>query len=294
MSTLSRGNASRKPRFYRKAESAAESIVAAFESGDVPKALAPVFINRRDNVPCRAWSWGNQLLAALAGTSDARGYRQWQTVGRHVTKGAKAFPILCPCVGKRTEKDTETGEEQERSYVYGFTSAPVFRLEDTDGEPLPPPDPKVMAWLESLPVVDVARAWGLTVDAFNGEKASYLGYYRHGQGIALGVENLSTWAHELIHAADDRTGTLTKAHGQQPDNEVVAELGGAILLEILGYDTESDRGGCWEYIQRYASKTKRDTLAVCQSLLKRTCECVALVLDTAEELAGKGVCDAVV
>lgn len=28
------------------------------------------------------------------------------------------------------------------------------------------------------------------------------GWYRHKQAIALGVQNLATWAHELVHAAD--------------------------------------------------------------------------------------------
>ena len=76
----------------------------------------------------------------------------------------------------------------------------------------------------------MAKQWGLSVDAFNGQTASYLGYYRHGQAIALGVENWATWSHELVHAADYRAGTITKAPGQQPDNEIVAELGGAVLL----------------------------------------------------------------
>ena len=54
-------------KFYGKAEAAARTIVEAFQSGDLPKALAPIFVKRRDNVPCRQWSWSNQLLTALAG-----------------------------------------------------------------------------------------------------------------------------------------------------------------------------------------------------------------------------------
>ena len=42
-------------------------------------------------------------------------------------------------------------QERRRLQSTGFTSAPVFRLGDTEGDPLPPPDPKVMTWLESLP-----------------------------------------------------------------------------------------------------------------------------------------------
>ncbi len=268
-------------KYYRKAETAAGRILDAFQTGDLPKALAPIFINRKDNVPCRAWSWSNQLLAALTGTSDARGYRQWQAVGRQVKKGAKSFPILCPCVRK-----FEDDKGEEKTALYGFTSAPVFRLEDTEGDPLPGPDPETLAWLESLPLRDVAESWGVSVDCFNGRDGASAGRYRHGKSIALGVKNLSTWAHELCHAADDKAGTITQAPGQQPDNEIVAELGGAILLEVLGHDTESDRGGCWEYVKAYAKKSGKDTGAACRALLKRTCDCVALILDTAEATGG--------
>ena len=91
----------------------------------------------------------------------------------------------------------------------------------------------------------MAESWGITVDAYNGREGAALGKYRGGQSIALGVENLATWCHELVHAADDRAGTITKLPGQQLDNEVVAELGGAVLLEVLGLEADSDRGGAW-------------------------------------------------
>ncbi len=275
-------------RFYRKAESAATAILAAFEGGDLPKALAPIFVNRKDNVPCRAWSWSNQLLTAILGHSDARGYRQWQEVGRHVKKGEKSFPILVPMVRKRTGKDKETGEEKEHTYISGFTSAAVFGLRQTEGDPLPPPDPRVTKWLDNLPLIDVARQWGLTVDAFNGRPMAAQGRYRRGDGIALGVENLSTWAHELCHAADDRLGHL-KERGQHWRSETVAELGGAIVLEILGHEADADRGGCFEYVQAYAADAGIEPIAACQRVLKRTCDAVALILDTAETLAGEGV-----
>ena len=70
---------------------------------------------------------------------------------------------------------------------------------------------------------------------------------------------------------------------------MVAEFGGAILLEILGHETESDRGGCWSYIASYATKHKREPVSVCQELLNRTCNAVALILDTAETLQGEAV-----
>jgi antirestriction protein ArdC len=270
-------------QFYKQAEVAAKRILEAFQAGQLPKALAPVFIRRKDNVPCRQWSWSNQLLVALFGHADARGYRQWQDVGRHVRKGERSFPILVPCMRKATERDKETGEQVERSYVYGFTSAAAFGLSQTDGAPLPEPDAAVSRWIESLPLIDVARSWGLSVEAYNGRAGTALGKYRPGSAIALGVESLSTWAHELIHAADDRLGQLTE-RGQHWRSETVAELGGAVLLECLGHDTASDRGGCWEYVQAYSRDAGIEPVAACQRVLKRTCDAVALVLDTAEGL----------
>ena len=85
----------------------------------------------------------------------------------------------------------------------------------------------------------------------------------------------------MCHAADDRLGNLQE-RGQHWRSETVAELGGAILLEVLGYQTESDRGGCWEYVKAYATDAGIEPAAACQRVLKRTCDAVALILDTAE------------
>ncbi|MFH1110706.1 MAG: ArdC family protein [Planctomycetota bacterium] len=77
-----------------RVESCTRAIVERFERGDLPTALAPVFIRRKADVPCRKWSWRNQLLTALAGFDDARTYLQWKEAGRHVKAGEHAFYIL--------------------------------------------------------------------------------------------------------------------------------------------------------------------------------------------------------
>ena len=157
----------------------------------------------------------------------------------------------------------------------------------TDGEPLPDLNPELTEWVDRLPVIDVAREWGLTVDTFNGENARRFGYFTFSEdahGIALGVQNLSTWAHEMIHAADKRLGSLTEK-GQHWRSETVAELGGATLLNVLGFDHDADLGGCWEYVTAYAKDAETEPMIACQRVLKRLCDAVALILDTADELA---------
>jgi len=111
-------------KFYGKSQEVAEQIIKQFESGDLPKALAQVFVNRSDNIPSSAWSWRNQFITAIHGTSDARGFKQWQKAGRKVSKGSKAFHILGPCIGKRKDDD-----DKEISFLYGFKSIrPCFAV----------------------------------------------------------------------------------------------------------------------------------------------------------------------
>jgi hypothetical protein len=266
--------------FYGQADVVAQRIVRLFEDANsLPKPLAQVFIRRKDSPHCRRWSWANQLLVILNGYGDARGFRQWQEIGRSVKKGEKAFYILGPIT--KEWRNEETGEE--KVIVVGFKGIPVFGLEQTEGRPLPVGDPDIEKWIESLPLRAVARRWGLGVGTFDGKDGGCLGRYRNGEAIELGVKNLSTWTHELVHAADDCNGSL-KEKGQHWRSETVAELGGAVLLEILGMEREADLGGCFEYIQTYAQKEKIGVTEACMKVLDRTCAAVGLILDTAEQM----------
>ena len=267
--------------FYGKAAESAQRILELFKTGNVPTALAPIFIRRDDDAPCRRWSWRNQLLTALSGFHDARGFRQWQEVGRHVRKGERAFHILVP-LSKTVSETDDAGNKSRRSFVYGFKGAAVFGLEQTDGEALPGLDVETQRFMDALPLLSVARSWALSVTAYNGKGARALGFYKHGQAIALGVQNVATWAHELVHAADDRRGKLSGS--SKLSREVVAELGGAVLLACLGRESDADYGGCWEYVTSYAKREDKEPVTVCERLLSRTCEAVALILKTADEL----------
>ena len=274
-------------KLYGKATEIGAEIVERFKNpAGLPAPLANVFIRRKDNVPCRSWSWSNQLIVAIRGFTEARGYRQWEQVGRHVKKGEKAVWILAPCV-RKVATEGEDGAVEEHSAVFGFRSIPVFGLEQTDGQPLLV-DSEVIRWIESLPLRDVAESWGIHVETFNGREGEALGYFSPAGSIALGVENLSTWCHELCHAADSRNVGGLKP-GQHVDQEIVAELGSAVLLTILGKPVDADLGGCWRYVQSYAAKVKRETAEVCIELLNRTCKAVDLILTAAETLQAASV-----
>ncbi|MBX3053831.1 MAG: hypothetical protein KF753_20295 [Caldilineaceae bacterium] len=271
-------------KFYGKAEETGQMILRAFQSGSVPSALAPLFIQSSQERYCACWSWLNQLLVALHGYSDARTYKGWQDVQRQVRKGEKAFNIFEPV--RVTVQDETTNEE--RVIVIGYKTGPRFGLEQTDGEPLPGTE-QIQQFIDSLPLLAVAQAWGIRVSTYSGKEGKAHGYFRtrgnEAEAIALGVENLSTWAHELVHAADHRLGNLTEK-GQHWRSETVAELGGCILLHMLGRPTEADSGGAWNYIQHYAQANDLDPLNACVEVLNRTCQAVSLIMQTDGETSG--------
>jgi hypothetical protein len=277
-------------QFYGQAEAVADKILAAFQSGNVPKALAQTFISCGGR-HCDTYSFCNQMLIALAGYSDARGFKSWKTVGRCVIRGQKAMYILAPCKKKIDDPLAESGH---RIIIVGFRVTPVFGLEQTEvtneakWEAHNKANASAEKKLSELPLRSVADAWGLTVRPFNGKGSRALGWYRHGHAIALGVENFATWAHELVHAADYKAGKLVEC-GQHWRSETVAELGGAILMYCLGYECEADIGGAWEYINKYATTAKIDPIKACMDVLKRTCEAVTLILTTADGLSDSSV-----
>jgi hypothetical protein len=256
------------------AESAAARILDLFQNPEqLPAALAKVYLCPGiPGAPCENWSIGNRLLLACANTSDARGFRQWQEAGRQVRKGAKALHILAPNTKKIKEEDGT-----ERTIVTGFRGIPVFRVEDTDGPALANAgDP---AFIDSLPLIEVARAWGITVQIF--PSGAYAGVYFPGQNrIGLAVENLSVWAHELIHAADDRAGNLSE-RGQHWRSETVATFGSAVLLTLIGHGEHADLGGAYSYIDAYAKGAKLSPIQAALKTLDRMHVAITLILNTA-------------
>lgn len=265
--------------YHGKAADAANKLLALFECPEsLPEVVAPIFAQSKDELPCRSWSFRNQILTAIAGTNDARGYRQWQQAGRHVKKGAKAFHILAPCMKKVTDK--ESGEESVRPV--GFKATAVFRVEDTEGEALPDPMTDY-EWVKALPFLDVARAWNIEVTVYNGTEGRGLGWFARTGQIGLGVENPHVFLHELAHAADHRNGKLTE-RGQHWRSETVAEFASAVLARLAGLEYDADLGGAYRYIEKYSKAAEKPVRACCLEALDRICAAVALVLETASNL----------
>lgn len=227
------------------------SILERFETGDIPKAIAYNMFPFPD-IPAAKWSLCNKILMFFAGTQDARGFNQWKKIGRFVKKGVKAFLILAPRFIKKEE------EGEEKIFLAGFLTIPVFKLEDTDGQPLS----YQQIQLPELPLKEVALQWGISIEAVPGNEYAY-GYYKNDdKEIRLATKEEIVFFHELSHAAHAKIKGSLKS-GQDWKQEIVAELSATVLCHLVGKDGDKYLGNNFTYIEKYAYKAKISALKAC-------------------------------
>ncbi|MDE1863012.1 MAG: M48 family peptidase [Thaumarchaeota archaeon] len=247
-------------------------IVSLFSSQELPQMCAQAFIQSAG--PSRKWSLGNKLVMISHGTSDARGYRQWQESRRQVKKGAHALYILAPMIHKKKVKNEKTGEEEDLEYPAGFVGIPVFRYEDTEGKPIPEYQPRFLP-----PLLDVAAKWGVKVEygpTVRGEGGSY---NLATNVIRLCQEDPDTFFHELAHKAHSTFEKLKPV--QDPEQETVAQLSACVLAKIYGYDATSFS---WNYIASYAKeKTPEAVGKLCLRVLSKVERVITLILEAHEK-----------
>lgn len=244
------------------------TIIEKFKTGEIPEAVAMASYPMPD-IPSRNWSFTNRTLMFLSGTGDARGFRQWKCANRHVCKGAKAIYILVPCFKKKV--DEATGEEGE--ILSFFKASPVFRVEDTEGEQLD----YEMLTLPNLPLIEKAREWDISVKAVPGNR-EYRGYYSPARReIGLATPEEKTFFHELAHAAHEKVKGELKT-GQDPIQEIVAELSAQALCRLVGKSFKETLGNSFQYIERYAKKLKQTPHTACLKILSETEQVLGLIL----------------
>jgi len=234
-------------------------ILDRFEAGDIPQAIAYSMYPRPD-VPSAKWSFMNRLLIHLAGTTDARGYRQWQSVGRFIKKGSKAIYILVPRLVRRVDPFHPV---EERVILAGFLARPVFRVEDTDGAPL---DYQQEFPLPDLPLLGKAKEWGITISTGRLLFGAYGAYASKSNSILLATPEESVFFHELSHASYARVIEPLRP-GQHWDQEIVAELSAQALCHLVGKSPGSNLGNSHAYIEGYAKQAGLTPLAACFRLL---------------------------
>jgi len=228
---------------------AMETLLKIFKEDNLEKVAHAVF--RGKDIPADKWSFLNRVLMYLNDTEDARGFRQWQQVGRNVKKGSKAFYIIGPVIKKVKE---ESSEEKQKQILAGFKAIPVFRFEDTEGEPIVRPDFKVNIPCEFDSII---QELGIQVQPVRFCGSSYGSYNLLNKNIKLASPDIEVFLHELSHAADDRLNGLKP--GQKKDQEVIAEFSAAVIGYLMGY--KIPLGNVKEYIENYSFKELLNSLS---------------------------------
>lgn len=242
-------------------------IIDRFKSGDIPKAAAYSMFPFSD-VPSANWSLTNRTLMFLSGTMDARGIKQWNSVGRFVKRGTKASYILVPYL-----KVIEDDLNEQRHKLMGFGVSPVFRAEDTDGEPLEYKNIEV----PDFPLMEKAKQWGINVKAVPGNYRYFGHYAPDRKEIAVATASESVFFHELSHCAHHRlNGGIIS--GQDPLQEIVAELSAQALALIVGKSVEDVSGYGYRYIEKYSRKAGLTVPTACLKVLAETEKVLNLVL----------------
>jgi hypothetical protein len=245
---------------------AMETLLKIFKEDNLEKVARAVF--RGGDIPADQWSFLNRVLMYLNDTDDARGFRQWQQVGRYVKKGSKAFYIIGPVTKKITaEKSLESGEtiREEKKILAGFKAIPVFRFEDTEGEPIIREDFKVNIPCEFNGVI---QELGLKVQPVRFCGSAYGSYNLVNKEIRLASPEIEVFLHELSHAVDDRLTGLRP--GQRTDQEITAEFSAAVIAHLMGY--KIPLGNVREYIENYSFRELMSCLARIEKIVSYVIE----------------------
>jgi len=268
-----------------KAKTILDSILESFKNGNIVNTVKKTVIRKKLNIPSAKWSFLNCLIVEHNCTVDPRGYRQWEEVNRHPMKGSRAFFIFAPVFRKVKPKTTENNiieENENKEFVLkGFGFIPVFRYEDTEGEPLPPDQ---HAEPENFPpLFNIAEKIGLSVSygRFFGECRGY--YVDSLKSIVLATYDQDTFFHELAHAAHYKVMGKDIENRNKNQKEIVAELCSAVISEMYGFKKEKTS---FDYITNYVKEngSKKDVYDACMSVIAEVGKVLDFIFDTQKQL----------
>jgi len=177
--------------------------------------------------------------------SEVRGFRAWESLGRHVKRGETALRVLAPLTVKvepKPDAEAEATEGETKVRIVGWRSVAVFDIAQTDGPPLPEVNDRLDAGdptdlAERIRDHLVERGWTVrTVPRAEMPGGAHGVTRPHLHEVAVaddlsGAQAASVWAHELCHAL------LPGLDG--PASELAAESFAFLLCRRGGLDVST-------------------------------------------------------
>lgn len=236
----------------------------------------------------RPYSILNQLLLQHEG--EYATIRQWNQLGGKIKKGSKAEIVVFWKL-QNFQKEKENGEIEEKK-VPLLRYYRVFHISSVDGVmPLPRPEPEEVLGIEAGDKVIMEysdREHVLIREEYTDEA-----YYSpsRDQIVIPGKQQYkdihefySTAFHEMVHS----TGHKTRLHRDLSQNtfgsesyskeELIAEIGSAMLMKTVGIDTEQSFRNSTAYIQGWLRQIEQDERLVVSAAGKAE-KAVGYILD---------------
>jgi len=225
-----------------KAEASLNKAVERFRSGSLSTVVEITALKREPPVPFDEWSWRNRLMAyAQSDSTDLRTIHAWNEVGRKVKKGSTASAYIL----EPKKRPVDGGDGEKVWIVYDYRATPRYKVEDTEGEPLP----ESFSVTRELPeLADVARKLGIPIKYVPNIPGA-LGD-TDGKRIHLNTGDESVFFHEFAHAVQKYLDGGERK-GTKAERETIAEFTACVLMELYGYGDRS--GNAWSYIKMFHS-----------------------------------------
>ena len=255
-------------------EMVTERIISQLEKGIIPwrKPWTGIRSGAFNRISKKSYSLLNQMLLKHEG--EYATYNLWESLGGHVRKGEKSEIVVFWKI-QPIEEDKEDGTK-ETKHIPILRYFNVFHISQVDGvEPLTKDDLKSIEPIEKAESVlhDYWNREGIEVKHIGGDEA----YYSPSRDLIRlplfdqftdANEYYSTAFHESIHStmkesrcnrAEDRKGKLV-AFGSEDysKEELIAEIGSASLMNIIGIETSKTFQNSSAYIQGWLSKLRND------------------------------------
>ena len=255
-------------------EMVTERIISQLEQGVIPweKPWTGIRSGAFNRVSKKSYSLLNQML--LKHDGEYATYKQWADLGGHVRKGEKSeIVVFWKIQPIEEEKEDGTKEVKQIPLLRYFN---VFHISQVDGV-----EPLSKDALNEIEPIEKAESilysyWtkeNITVEHVAGDKAYYspsldMIHLPLFEQFISANEYYSTAFHESIHStmkesrcdrAEDRKGKLVAfGSNEYSKEELVAEIGSASLMNIIGIETNKSFRNSSAYIQNWLSVLKND------------------------------------
>ena len=255
-------------------EMVTDRIISQLEQGVIPwqKPWTGIRSGAYNRITKKPYSLLNQML--LQHDGEYATYKQWTDLGGHVRKGEKSeIVVFWKIQPVEDVKEDGTKEVKQIPLLKYFN---VFHISQVEGvEPLPEEELHDIEPIEKADQVlnDYWTRENITVEHVKGNDAYYspsrdlirLPLFEH---FTDANEYYSTAFHESVHStmkedrcnrAEDRKGKLVAfGSNEYSKEELVAEIGSANLMNIIGIETKKSFRNSTAYIQNWLSVLKND------------------------------------